>query len=175
MSYISEIQDTIPRVLNYFWKDLLQKNVNQFRIEETHATQFEIQTNLVCYSKEVILVGEMKWNDILAYNSFIGDSLIKMNEKLTALFIGIRCVPNCEKHFTRPEGENSRTQIGFNTHIYEGSNKMRFQYCMNSKKSLLYIRTIQGHAGGNLIAPELMGRVAIPDKWKEFLFHRGCS
>ena len=28
---------------------------------------------------------------------------------------------------------------------------------------------------GNLIAPELMGHVAIPHKWKEFLFHRGCS
>ena len=27
----------------------------------------------------------------------------------------------------------------------------------------------------NLIAPELMGHVAIPYTWKEFLFHRGCS
>ena len=26
-----------------------------------------------------------------------------------------------------------------------------------------------------MIAPELMGHVAIPYKWKEFLFHRGCS
>ena len=25
---MSEIQDTIPRVMNYFWKDLLQKKVN---------------------------------------------------------------------------------------------------------------------------------------------------
>ena len=36
-------------------------------------------------------------------------------------------------------------------HIYQGSNKMRFQYCMNSPNSLLYIRTIQGHTGRNLI------------------------
>ena len=48
-------------------------------------------------------------------------------------------------------------------------------YCIDSKKSLLSIRTIQGHAGGNLIAPEFMGHVAIPYKWKEFLFHPGCS
>ena len=27
----------------------------------------------------------------------------------------------------------------------------------------------------NLKAPELMGHVAIPYNWKEFLFHRGCS
>ena len=60
--------------------------------------------------------------------------MTEMNEKLTALFIGIRCVQNCEKHFRWPEGENSRTQISFNTHIDEGGNKMRFQYCMNLKK-----------------------------------------
>ena len=26
-----------------------------------------------------------------------------------------------------------------------------------------------------MIAPELMGHVAIPDNWKEFLFHRGFA
>ena len=46
---------------------------------------------------------------------------------------------------------------------------------MTSVNFLLYIRAIQGHTGGNLIAPELMGHVAIPYKWKEILFHRGCS
>ena len=58
MSYISEIQDTIPRVLNYFWKDLLVTEMEQSRIEETHATQFEIPTEPVFYSKEVILIGQ---------------------------------------------------------------------------------------------------------------------
>ena len=116
MSYISEIQDTIPRVPNYFGK-------------------------IYCKRKCV---------------------LPKIDEKLTALFIGLRWVQNCETRSRNMEGEHSRTQIGFNTHIYEGSNKMRFQHCMNSKKSLLYIRAIQGNTGGNLIAPELMGHVAIP-------------
>ena len=31
------------------------------------------------------------------------------------------------------------------------------------------------HRTGNLVAPELMGQVAIPYKWREFMFHRGCS
>ena len=52
-------------------------------------------------------------------------------------------------------------------HICEGSNKMRFQYCMKSQNSLLYIRAIQGHTGGNLKAPW------VTSLWKEFLFHRG--
>ena len=38
--------------------------------------------------------------------------------------------------------------------IYEGSNKTRFECCMNSKNSLTYIRALQG---------------------TEFVFHRGCS
>ena len=60
-------------------------------------------------------------------------------------------------------------------HIYQGSNKLRFQCCMNSKNSLCIFVSFQGPTGGNLIAPELMGQVAIPYKWKEFLFHRGFS
>ena len=52
---------------------------------------------------------------------------------------------------------------------------MRYQYCMNSQFFFLFFRAVQGQTGGNLIAPELMGHVAIPYKWKEFLFHRGCS
>ena len=35
-------------------------------------------------------------------------------------------------------------------HIYEESNKTRFEYCENSKKSLMYIRAIQGHTGGRI-------------------------
>ena len=49
--------------------------MEQSRIEEIHATQCEIQTNPVYHSKEVILVGERKWNDILAHKSFKGDCL----------------------------------------------------------------------------------------------------
>ena len=59
--------------------------------------------------------------------------------------------------------------------IFKGSNKTRFQYCKNSRDVLLYSQATQRHTGGNVIAPELMGHVAIPFKWKEFLFYRGCS
>ena len=47
--------------------------MEQSSIEETHAKQFEIQTNPVYnYSEEVIPVEERKWNDILAYKHFRG-------------------------------------------------------------------------------------------------------
>ena len=40
-----------------------------------NATQFEIQTNPVYCSKEVIPVEERKWNDVLAYKKFKGNTL----------------------------------------------------------------------------------------------------
>ena len=83
--------------------ELCSAELEQSRIEETHATQSKIPTNPVYCSKEVIAVGERKWSDILACESFKGYShnqswdwyviMIKMNEKLTALFIGILWVP----------------------------------------------------------------------------------
>ena len=60
-------------------------------------------------------------------------------------------------------------------HIYERGNMTRFEYCENSQSSLIYIRAIQGHTGGNKIALELMGHVAIPYNRKELVFHRGYS
>ena len=33
--------------------------------------------------------------------------------------------------------------------INEGSNKTRFEYCKNSKDSVMYVRAIQGHTGRN--------------------------
>ena len=59
--------------------------------------------------------------------------------------------------------------------FHQGSKKVRFEYCENSHKSLAYLRAIQGHTGRMIIAPELMRHVLLPDKWKEFIYHKGCS
>ena len=45
----------------------------------------------------------------------------KMNEKLTALFIGILWFQSCGKHFRCSEDENSRTRMGFNTFMKEAT------------------------------------------------------
>ena len=59
--------------------------------------------------------------------------------------------------------------------INNGSTKVRFDYCETCQKSLAYIRSIQGHSGKETISPELMGHVLLPQRWKEFIFHEGCS
>ena len=49
-----------------------------------------------------------------------------------------------------------------------GSSKMRFEFCENSKNLTVFC-AIQGHTGGNLTAPELLGHVVFPHNWKEFI------
>ena len=41
--------------------------------------------------------------------------MIRMNEKLTALFIGIQWFRNCGKHFRSSEDENIGHGLAFNT------------------------------------------------------------
>ena len=54
--------------------------------------------------------------------------------------------------------------------FYKGSDKTRLQYCKNSRDVSLHIRAIQGDTGGNVVAPELVGHVAIPSNGKTSCF-----
>ena len=156
--------------------------LEQSRIEETRATQSKTSMVPVYYSKEVISVGERKWNDVPACESFKRDSLSAEISKLVMRFIHHydqderetdaaihwnSIVPKLRKAFRSSAGQEFSNKV-WRQHIHEGNTKI-------SKNSLLYFRAIQKHTGGNLAAPELMGHVAIPNKWKEFLFQRGCS
>ena len=67
--------------------------MEQSRIEDTHATQFEIPRNPVYYSKEVILVEGKKWTDIPAYKSSKGDSLQTEISKLVMRLV-LHCDPD---------------------------------------------------------------------------------
>ena len=55
--------------------ELCSTELEQSRIEETHVTESKISMDPVYCSKEVIHVGERKWNDTAACESFKGDSL----------------------------------------------------------------------------------------------------
>ena len=137
----SQIQDTIPRVMICFWKDLLQEKLNfvlpswsnpalrkimrrspklrwfkcvirkkLFLLEKVSGMTF-LLANL---SKETLFRPKPQLN----IGHEIGASLwSRWTRKLTVLIIGILWFQNCGKHFQSPEGENSRTRIGFNTNI----------------------------------------------------------
>ena len=158
MSYISEIQDTIPRVLNTLGKiyskesESFSTELDQSRIEETHATQFDIPTNPVYFAKEVVPIGKRMWNQILAYKSFKGDEFFKLVTRLVRRYDQDEREAGGALHWNsmvlklrkafQQCGGRTFSDTDWLQHIDEGSNEVRFQHCMNSKNSLLDIRAI---------------------------------
>ena len=63
----------------------------------------------------------------------------------------------------RKEQNNVLTSIGF-------SSKTRIVYCLDNKKSLCYLRAIQGHSGGVRTRPEMMEYTLILYNWMEGVF-----
>ena len=100
--------------------------------------------------------------------------MIKMSEISTEQFIGILWVPYYWEHSDIKEHENFPKKDWLK-HVHERSDETRFEYCESSRNSLVFVRAIQGHTGVQMMAPGLMGHVAIPYGWKEFVFHRGWS
>ena len=56
-----------------------------------------------------------------------------------------------------------------------GGHKKIFQYCAGSSGLILYLRTLQGHSGRNLIDPSLQENVIIPDGFFKYIYHVGCA
>ena len=56
-----------------------------------------------------------------------------------------------------------------------GGNKKRYQYCTDSSGTIVYLRALQGHSGGNLIDPSSQDNVLIPNDFFENIYHFGCA
>ena len=56
-----------------------------------------------------------------------------------------------------------------------GGNKKRYQYCIDSSGTLVYLRALQGHSGRNLIDPTLQDNVVIPSNFFQYIYHVGCA
>ena len=55
-----------------------------------------------------------------------------------------------------------------------GSNR-RYQYCSDYLGSIIYLRALQGHSGGNLIDPTLQDIVVIGSGIFHHIYHIGCA
>ena len=120
---------------DYSWRDLLQKKVNLVlqrwsnlasrklmrRSSKFRRIQCTTQKKLSLIEKGsgmAFLPTSLSKGTLQAETSKLVERLvnvimIKMNEKLTALFVGILWVQYCGEYFRSPEGEISRTQICF--------------------------------------------------------------
>ena len=56
-----------------------------------------------------------------------------------------------------------------------GGAKRRYQYCTDSSGTILYLRALQGHSGGNLLDPSLQDNVIIQSNFFKYIFHVGCA
>ena len=181
MMHISMIQNTIPEVLSCYWKVLLQKK--EILVQQRwshHRASVEIQTNSVYnYWQEVYLIGEGKWNDILVCQHFRGhffeaevSNLVKrlvrhydQDERATDGVVHWNWkVQNCEQHFRRLEGNNSRTLIHFSKFMKEATRRGASIAIIpeTSYSTIVPFKDISV----NLITLELVGHVAIPYKWQ---------
>ena len=68
------------------------------------------------------------------------------------------------------EATNSLTEIG--SIAFWKSTKPDSGYCQNFRNKLLNIPAAQGHTGGGMIEPEMMGHVFIRINWIQFVFHQ---
>ena len=59
--------------------------------------------------------------------------------------------------------------------LYQGSDKNKYHYCVDSTNNPFYLRAIGGHSGGTVVGPTLLDNVAEPLGWKEYLYHVGGS
>ena len=56
-----------------------------------------------------------------------------------------------------------------------GGSKRRYQYCSDNSGTILYLRALQGHSGGNLIDPTLQDNVLIEYGICPYTYHVGCT
>ena len=56
-----------------------------------------------------------------------------------------------------------------------GGAKRRYQNCTDSSGTILYLRALQGHSGGNLLDPSLQDNVIIQSNFFQFIYHVGCA
>ena len=131
---------------------------------------------------------ERKWESIRACPSFKGKSLSTAISKVVIRLVRHKdqeeretdgavhwntMSPKLLKAF-EDKGARKFSDKEWLQHIYEGSNKTstasvpKIPWC-------IFVQLIQRRTGGNMTAPELMGHVAIPHNWREFVFHGGCS
>ena len=56
-----------------------------------------------------------------------------------------------------------------------GGSKRRYQYCSDNLGTIIYLRALQGHSGGNLIDPTLQDNVLIGPGIFPYVYHIGCA
>ena len=96
--------------------------------------------------------------------------MIKIKEKFDGAVHWVSMGPRLRNAFLK-YGSSEFSDLDWLQYISWGSHKIRFQWCMNPNIKRIPSCTFVPFkdTGGKLIALELLGHVAIPYNWKEFI------
>ena len=157
-------------------------------IEKSIATKQQEQSSTPSHppSHTFIPIDQRKWNDMLAVSyvmrEFPAWSVSKIVTKVSRHHGFHReddgaidwnsLLPKLRRDFEKEDvGSFSNSQ--WLDLLHRGSNKKRFQYCLDSNGNLIHLRAIQGHSGGTTVDPALLDNIEIPVGWKEYQYHVG--
>ena len=59
------------------------------------------------------------------------------------------------------------------TCLDNGTDQLRFEYCLGRNRDIQYMRSVQGHSGGQKI--DLQNNVLLPSVWSDCMYHEGSS
>ena len=137
--------------------ELCSTEMEQSHIGETHATQFEIPTNLVynCSEKYSNWTKDVEWHFILACQQFRRNTfeaevlnlvmrLVRrddQHERETGSAVHWKWMgPKLRRAFRKAGGQKF-SDSDWLQHIYKGSNKTRFQYCKKNPHIYLIVHS----------------------------------
>ena len=135
-------------------------------IEKSIATKQQEQSNppSTSPSKTIIPIDQRKWNEIRAVNNVKRESLVWRVSKIVTKVSRHRCLHRendgaidwCSLlSMLRGKFENEDAGSFSNSQwldlIHRGSDKKRFQFCLDSNGDLIHLRAIQSHSGGTMV------------------------
>ena len=84
-----------------------------------------------------------------------------------------RSKENLQKYFLYcPHGSDSKWKQNM---AGGGGNKKKYQYCIDSSGTLVYLRALQGHSGCNLTDLTLQDNVIVQSNFLQYFYHVGCA
>ena len=136
-------------------------------------------------SPRIVPIGRRTWNDVEPGKYSFSE--YEVSKKVMYILRHSQNVHREEDgavHFWRIK-ENLQNQFPHSPHWSDSKwkvclaggegNKIRFQYCADSARTIVCFRALQGHSGRNLIDPSLQDNVVIQSNFFQYIYHVGCA
>ena len=191
----SQFWIVICREMNKYVSELPEENGESIHYKEVTANKErpaatkqkkQFTPSLSSSSTTAMPIDLLKWNDIHAVE-YVDEESLSFNVSMSMTRVlrhrGLyretdgamewnRVLPMLCRHYSEAPRWTNQEWVDL---LRRGTDKKRFQYCLNSDGFTHYMRAIQGHSGRSNVDPSLLDNVQIPYRWSEYLYHVGSS